>query len=101
MVRHEFGNDNMDGECALGAVNHEVDPDGKPERRRTISPLAIRVLALVIVCSASIFILGLIGATPILILEVFGLAALLAVSAVLIVIFFARAPVKFRKGPEG
>jgi hypothetical protein len=61
------------------------DEEGREDRKK-ISPLRIRLIGFVILSVASIIVLGLLGAPPLLILEVFSLAAILAISAILIII---------------
>jgi hypothetical protein len=56
------------------------------------SPVKAKAAAFVIVSLVAIAILLIIGASPLLIVEVFGLAIILGVSAVLIVIVFGRNP---------
>ena len=64
-----------------------VEDGGEGEVRRTASRRA-RLLGFVIVSVAAIIVLTFVGASPILILEVFSLAIMLAVFAVVIVIIF-------------
>ena len=80
-------------------MKDDVESGEDPERRKTVSPLGIRVIGFIIACVASVFFLALIGATPILILEVFGLAAILAISAIVIIIAYGRGPRMIRKRP--
>lgn len=69
------------------------------EGRKRRSALRIRVIAFIILSVATIIFLTLLGASPILILEVFGLGGILAVSAIVIVIVLSGIPHPFRKRP--
>ena len=69
------------------------------EDKEAISPLRIRLIGFVILSVASIIVLRLLGAPPLLILEVFSLAAIVAISAVLIIIVFGGRTRTFRKRP--
>ena len=69
------------------------------EDRKAVSPLEIRIIGFIIVCVVSVIVLALLGATPILIVEVFGLGAILAISAILIIIVMGGMPSLFRKRP--
>ena len=57
---------------------------------RAGSALKTRLVETVILIVAAILVLRLIGAPPILILEVFGLAAILGISAVIAILVFGR-----------
>ena len=56
------------------------------EDRKALSPLRIRLIGFAIMSVAIAIVLGLLGAPPLLILEVFSLGAILAISAVLIIL---------------
>jgi hypothetical protein len=62
------------------------------EGDREVSPMKAKAVAFVIVSLVAIAILVIIGAPPLLIIEVFGLAIILGVSAVMILIVFGRSP---------
>ena len=61
--------------------------EGRADRKAP-APLRIRLIRFVILLAASIIVLRLFGAPPLLILEVFSLAAILAISAILVIIIF-------------
>ncbi len=63
-----------------------------PEGSREISPVRAKAVAFVFVSLVAIAILLIIGAPPLLIVEVFGLAIILGTSAVMIIIVFGREP---------
>jgi len=67
-------------------------------RPRTVSPIKIRLIGFGIAIAASTVLLALIGAPPVLILEVFALAGILALFAIAIIIIMRGGPPRLRKG---
>jgi hypothetical protein len=63
-----------------------VEAAGETTASKPISPLRVRLIGFLIVAVASIIILTLYGASPLLIIEVFGLAAILGGSAIIVIL---------------
>lgn len=65
-----------------------MEDGGEPSDRKVDRRFRNHLIGFVIVSIASIAFLSLLGASPVLILEVFGLAAILGISAVSIILIY-------------
>ncbi len=69
-----------------------MESDEEHERTDRTKALRSRTIAFVVVSVGAIIFLLILGATPVLILEVFGLAIILALGAAAALLLFGRSP---------